>query len=148
MKGYSKILVPLDFSELSEETLQTALRVMAEDGEAILLHVVEWMPVVTEIAFGVYAHRKDIQQLIGLSEEKLAEYVEAHPGRRLTTHVREGKASVAILDAAREFEPDLIVIGSHGRGGLDHLLIGSVAERVLRKATLPVLIVRRPAQDG
>ena len=144
MEGFQRILAPLDFSELSVPTIDMAARLLAPGGEAVLLHIVEWMPVVTEGAFGVYPHRKDIEQLKKLSHEKLdawkAEYEEAV----LRPMVREGKPATTILEVAADLDPDLIVIGSHGRGGLDHLLLGSVTERVLRKATAPVLVVRLP----
>ncbi len=58
------------------------------------------------------------------------------------TDVREGKAFVEITKKAKEDNIDLIVMGSHGRNGLEHILIGSVAEKVTRKATCPVLVVK------
>jgi universal stress protein A len=56
--------------------------------------------------------------------------------------VRHGKASVQIIKMAREMKADLIVMGSHGRTGLSHVIIGSVAEAVIRHAHCPVLVVR------
>ena len=56
--------------------------------------------------------------------------------------MREGKAFVEIIKTARKDDIDLIIMGSHGRTGLSHVLIGSVAERVVRKAPCPVLIVK------
>ena len=147
MEGFRRILAPLDFSELSVPTVDMAARLLAPDGEAVLLHVVEWMPVVTEGAFGVYPHRKDIEQLKKLSLEKIEDWQRAREGLNLRPMVREGRPATSILEVAADLEPDLIVIGSHGRGGLDHLLLGSVTERVLRKATAPVLVVRAPHAD-
>jgi len=146
VEGFRRILAPLDFSELSVPTVDMAARLLAPDGEATLLHVVEWMPVVTEGAFGVYPHRKDIEQLKQLSLDKLEDWRRAREGNNLRPMVREGKPATAILEVASDLDPDLIVIGSHGRGGLDHLLLGSVTERVLRKSTAPVLVVRLPAE--
>lgn len=142
MRGFANILVPLDFSELSETTLEMAIQVLADGGRATLLHVVEWMPVVTEGAFGVYPHRKDIEQLKALSLEKLEARAAHYPSLDVRSAVSEGKAAQAILEAAESLAPDVIVIGSHGRSGLDHFLIGSVAERVLRRSPTPVLVVR------
>ena len=141
---YSWLTQSRPFSELSEPTLETAVRVLAPEGVLTLLHVVEWLPVVTEGAFGVYPHRKDIEQLKALSLEKLDELAAARPDVRIETKVAEGKPASAILEEAGVLAPDLIVIGSHGRSGLDHLLIGSVAERVLRKSPTAVLVVRAP----
>lgn len=56
--------------------------------------------------------------------------------------VRHGKASVEIIEMAREMKADLIVMGSHGRTGLSHVVIGSVAEAVVRHASCPVLVTR------
>jgi nucleotide-binding universal stress UspA family protein len=58
--------------------------------------------------------------------------------------VRDGYTSLEIMQAARELGSDLIVMGTHGRTGLAHLVIGSVAEKVVRKSTVPVLTVRGP----
>jgi nucleotide-binding universal stress UspA family protein len=142
MKGFSNVLVPLDFSEASEQVLRTALRVLEEGGRLTLLHVVEWMPAVTEGTFGVYAHRHDIDRLRQGSKERLQEYARAHPGIDFAFEIHEGKPAGVILDVAARLKPDLVVIGTHGRSRLDHLLIGSVAERVLRKSSGHVLAVR------
>lgn len=144
MQGFERILVPLDFSELSEPTLDMAVRLLADDGVATLLHVVEWLPVVAEGTFGVYPHRKDIEQFKALSREKLEAYAAARPRAQFRTKVAEGRPASMILETAAALAPDLIVIGSHGRSGLDHLLLGSVTERVLRKGHLPILVVRVP----
>jgi nucleotide-binding universal stress UspA family protein len=147
VEGFSNVLVPLDFSGLSLPTLDMAARLVAPGGKGTLLHVVEWLPLVTEGAFGVYPHRKDIEQLKGLSRQKLDGYAAKRPDVNFVGEVREGKPATVILEVAEELKPDLIVIGSHGRSGLDHLLIGSVTERVLRKADLPVLVVRGPLSE-
>jgi universal stress protein A len=142
MKGFQNILVPLDFSDKSSKILDTALSILGDGGMLQLLHVVEWMPAVTAGTFGIYPHRKDIEKIKQLSEAKLLESVRAHPESRMETHVKEGKPATAILEMVSTLEPDLIVMGTHGRSKLDHLLLGSVAERVIRKAPCPVLTVR------
>ena len=142
MKGFSKILVPLDFSDSAEEILGAALRVLAADGTLTLLHVVEWLPAVTEGTFGIYPHRKDIEKIKELSQAKLAEMVRKHPDESVDSLVREGRAAQVILETIGEHEPELVVMGTHGRSKLDHLLIGSVTERVIRHAPCAVLTVR------
>jgi len=67
------------------------------------------------------------------------------PGGAVQTFTPEGRPAREIVDAARVWSADLIVIGSHGRGGLTHALLGSVAEAVMRHAHCPVLVVRRAA---
>ena len=142
MKGFQNILVPLDFSDGASTILQTALNVLGDGGTLQLLHVVEWMPAVTAGTFGIYPHRKDIEKIKELALEKLEESVRANPDQDVQVHVKEGKPATVILEMVAALEPDLIVMGTHGRSKLDHLLLGSVAERVIRKAPCPVLTVR------
>ncbi|MFV1959990.1 MAG: universal stress protein [Planctomycetota bacterium] len=142
MEGFRNVLVPVDFSGLSEPALDAAVRILAPDGKATLLHVVEWLPVVTEGAFGVYPHRKELEQIKALSHEKLEAMAAERLPVRIQARVGEGRPASIILGVAEALEPDLIVIGSHGRSGLDHFLIGSVAERVIRKSRTAILVVR------
>ena len=152
-KGFLNLLVPVDFSEMSEPTIEMAVRVAAKDALVTLLHVVEWLPVLTDGAFGVYPHRRDIEQLKSLSRAKLEGYARTWPEAQFTVRVSEGKPATCIFEVAALLRPEIIVIGSHGRSGLDHLLLGSVTERVLRRSDCPVLVVRRtqrvpPAAPG
>ena len=142
MKGFRNILVPLDFADKSSRILSTALQVLAADGKVTMLHVVEWLPAVTEGTFGIYAHRKDLETYKRQAMAKLRESERAHPNDELESLVLEGKPATTILETIDERKPDLVVMGTHGRSRLDHLLIGSVAERVLRKAQCPILTVR------
>jgi universal stress protein A len=142
VKGFQNILVPLDFSDKAEWILKTALCVLGAGGRISLLHVVEWLPAVTEGTFGIYPHRKDIEKIKALSRAKLDEMVRKHSGEHLEALVREGRAAQVILETVGELEPDIVVMGTHGRSKLDHLLIGSVTERVIRHAPCAVLTVR------
>ena len=142
MKGFKNILVPLDFSDSSSRILQTALSVLSDDGTITLLHIVEWLPAVTTGTSGIYPHRKDIEKLKALSLAQLEEQAREQKEADVQAMVREGKPASIILEVIAGLEPDLVVMGSHGRSKLDHLLIGSVAERVIRKAPCPVLTVR------
>jgi nucleotide-binding universal stress UspA family protein len=141
--GFRSILVPLDFSDITDRVVETALRVLHPEGRATLLHVVEWMPVMTEGTLGVYAHRRDIDQMRKASTDKLQEVRKAHPDAPLDVEVHEGRPAAVILDLAAARKPEIIVIGVHGRGMLDHFLIGSTTEKILRKAACHVLAVRR-----
>ena len=141
-KGFRNILVPLDFSEGSERIFDAALSVLASDGTLSILHVVEYLPAVTEGTFGIYPHRKDIESLKDLSRRKLEGLAKKHPGVDIRVVVKEGKPAGTILGVVAETKADLVVMGTHGRSRLDHLLIGSVAERVVRKAPCAVLTVR------
>jgi len=127
--------------------LESALRVSAEDGRLTLMHVVEYLPIVTEGTFGVYPHRKDIEQIKALARRKLETAARAHADAGIEIVIREGRPATAILEAIAERGPDLVVMGAHGRSRLDHLLISSVAERVVRKAACNVLLVHFDPQD-
>ena len=83
------------------------------------------------------------------ADQKLSELMSAHHGNGLETRrfVHKGSVPDCILAFAENQGVDLIVMGTHGRHGFDHLTMGSVAEKVLRKAHCPVLVVRNPAHD-
>jgi nucleotide-binding universal stress UspA family protein len=143
VKGFRNVMVPLDFSDNTERVIEAALRILHPEGRATLLHVVEWMPVMTEGTLGVYAHRRDIESMKKLARDKLVEVQKAHPNAPFDLEIQEGRPAAVILDLAAVRKPDVIVIGVHGRSALDHLLIGSTTEKVLRKASCHVLAVRR-----
>jgi nucleotide-binding universal stress UspA family protein len=148
MQPFHRLLVPLDFSAMTGAVLTVAQRLLAPDGRAVLLHVVETLPSVTEGAFGVYAHRKDIEDMGRQALERLHTLIaEAHDAR-LVPQVREGKPAPEIVAEAEASHAEVIVIGSHGRSGLDALLVGSVTERVLRRAPCHVFTVREAAKPG
>jgi nucleotide-binding universal stress UspA family protein len=137
-----KILCPVDFSEASREALDVAAG-MARKLEAslTLLHVIQ-MPALAvpdgAFAFPVDAVESAIDKALAeWKKEVVAEGVHVvHTQRTIGVPFQE------ILSAAEEGGYGLIVIGTHGRTGLDHLLLGSVAERVVRRAPCPVLTVR------
>ncbi|MCA9315330.1 MAG: universal stress protein [Planctomycetota bacterium] len=141
MRGFEKVLVPLDFSDGRSEIFDVAMRVRSDTGTILLLHVIEWLPQVTEGTFGVYAHRSDMEKYKSQAKARLERYRRQHADVPIECLVREGKPATTILEEIDEQQPDIVVMGTHGRSRLDHLLIGSVAERVLRRAGRPVLAV-------
>jgi nucleotide-binding universal stress UspA family protein len=142
VKGFRNVLVPLDFSATTAKVVEAAARVLHPEGRARLLHVVEWLPAMSEGMFGVYAHPKDMAAIHEGAKQKLAEIAKGMSAADVVVQVTEGKPAAGILEVAAREKADLIVIGAHGRGAIDHLLLGSVAERVLRKAQCAVLAVR------
>ena len=142
MKGFKNVLVPVDFSPSSQGVIEAAVRVLDPTGRLLLIHVIEWLPSLTAGALGVYPHAKDMAELRRDSEQRLREEADRYPGVPIQVEVIEGKPGGAIIEVAEREKPDLIVVGSKSRKGLDHLLIGSVAERVLRKSRWPVLVYR------
>lgn len=142
---YQHILIPVDDSETSRHALDQALRFCGEQcAQVRLLHVVD----LAQFSWGgtefvdVAPMQKSLkaagQQLLQSAKARLAEQ-----GIEATAAMLEiwgGGIAKAIVEDARAWPADLIVMGSHGRSGLDHLLLGSVAEGVVRHSPIPVLL--------
>jgi nucleotide-binding universal stress UspA family protein len=146
MLRFHTILHPTDFSPNSDEAFHFACA-LARDCNArlIIVHAVEPAPaVVGEGALVPY----DLVELLLEARRKIDELNPAEPCVHLETVIRDGPAPAVILDAADEFEADLIVMGTHGRTGLKRLFLGSVAELVLRSAHCPVLTVKEPGRTA
>ena len=147
MKPIKKILVPVDFSEQSTEALRLAAD-LAQRYEASLdlLHVFHVMtyalpegyvvPTADQLALIMQKYRVQLEAARQSALNAGAPKVEAI--------LLQGGVASEILRAAQESKPDLIVMGTHGRTGAKHLLIGSVAEHIVRVAPCPVLTVRAP----
>ena len=146
---FTRILVPTDFSEPSDAALQYARMLAGEFGASLhLLHVFEPpLYLAGVVSTEVYvADASAIQaDLMEQAKNHLAERVTAGDRERYgaTTEIVTGQTAATIVQYATERHMDLIVVGTHGRGGMSHLLLGSVAERVVRTAPCPVLTVRR-----
>jgi nucleotide-binding universal stress UspA family protein len=143
----SRILVPIDFSAHSEFALRYAAALASRVGASVeLLHVVE-DPIATNV-WGSETVLPDLTEvraeLVADAERRLLEFQDKaeRQGVAVLTTVRMGPTAHTILEHAREAHVDLIVMGTHGRTGVAHLFMGSVAERVLRHAHCPVLTVR------
>ena len=141
------ILVPTDFSRDAELSTSVALDLLAKQpGETtlVLLHVYHLPYEYT--AYGTIPTSLDyFKDVEGAAEERLRELAEPLAGEGLTvkTVAREGYPSEVIVAEAEAIGADLIALGTHGRSGLTHLLLGSTAERVVKHANCPVLTVRR-----
>jgi nucleotide-binding universal stress UspA family protein len=136
-----RILVPIDFSDDSLNALAYARDLATHFvAELLLLHVIEPIHFITES--DVYTQQRHLStaQLECIGAEVRAQ------GQRFRTMVRGGIPSKVISDAAKRARASLIVMGTHGRTGLAHAVIGSIAEKVVRTASCPVLTVRRPGR--
>jgi nucleotide-binding universal stress UspA family protein len=135
------ILHPTDYSDASEHARQMAYE-LALDYKArlIIMHAVEPPVYYGELGVTLTGHSDDLDA----EEERISSLVEEGTPVAVETLTVEGIATAEILRAAREQRCDLVVLGSHGRTGLDRVLMGSVAEEVARKSPCPVLIVRAP----
>jgi len=132
-----KILVPVDFSGCSKKALQYAIPFARQFGaELILLHVAQSYPPMPEMG------PVDVENLVDAHEQLAA--LQGTVGNVVPskTMVRTGSPQGEIIEAAKEFDIDLIVLATHGRRGLEHVLLGSTAEKVVRHAGCPILIVR------
>lgn len=136
------ILHPTDFSKPSEYALRFACA-LARDYQArlLLLHVVEPPVYYGELGMTVPLPSDFHESL----HERLSLLVPADSGIPVETVLIEGNASKEILRVAEAQHCDLIVLGTHGRTGLSRVLLGSVAEDVIRHARLPVLTLKTPA---
>ena len=143
----SHILVPVDFSAHSVSSLEYASGLASRFGASLeLLHVVE-DPATTGVwaAEGAVLDITEIRRaLVEEAERRLDEYRNAieHLNVPIVTTVRTGVPARTIVDYAQAAGIDVIVMGTHGRSGLAHMFLGSVAERVVRHAACPVLTVR------
>ena len=152
-----KILLAIDDSEFSKAALNAVIKqVRPADAQVQVLHVVESLRLAPPyVGFGIGPSVP--VDFAGLIEEWLdkaedlvgqrAKVLET-AGFRVTTSVKEGDARAEILKFAEEWQPDLIVVGSHGRKGLDRFLLGTVSEGVARHANCSVHIVRPARPPG
>lgn len=147
MIDYKRVLAPTDFSESSDEALRHACWLSERFGaELHVLHVLTeivptgpdplMMPVMPPQFY------QDDEDKAHKSLEGVLKSTWCKPAG-VKTAVRWGSAAEAIVDYAAEQAIDLIVISTHGRTGLSHILLGSVAERIVREAPCPVLTIRR-----
>ena len=132
-----RVVVPVDFSPESLAAIDVGLQVVSNPAD---LHVViDLTPLEAGEVWGVVDPQARIEQMAKILREKLADPKYAS----VQQDVVMGEPGHAIADYAQEKGADLIVIPSHGRTGLTRLLIGSVAERVVRLAHCPVLVLRK-----
>ena len=147
-----RILCPIDFSDYSRHALDYAVA-MARwyDSSITLLHVCSVVPVAayapgTPILPSVVLTSADRDELLA-SMRRFAED-EAGSGLPIQLEICEGSVVAEILARAKAMPGDLIVVGTHGRSGFERLVLGSVTEKVLRKAACPVLSVPRHVKDA
>ncbi|MBI1940760.1 MAG: universal stress protein, partial [Acidobacteria bacterium] len=150
MLKFERILCPLDFSEFSTKAYEYAQSLARHyEAKLILAHIVQ--PVFSAYPSYLYPDMvNDIyHDLRAHAEEQLKQFAtnRHRDGVKVVNEVREGAVTDTILALAQAEAVDLIVMGTHGRHGFDHMLLGSVTEKVLRKASCPVLAVRAHTRD-
>ncbi len=134
------VVVPTDFSEPSVQAIHTALEMVEHGKDVLVLHVLVGPDYTSEL--GLYSPMNDATR-IPATETHLKEFLKRHELDGVVAHVRVGDPGFGISEFAKEMHADLIVMPSHGYHGVRRILLGSVAERVLRHAECPVLVLRR-----
>jgi len=144
MRRYKRVLVALDGSTACEAVLHFLMEIAGPlDMTVMLLHVLE--PITPPVTDGAVVF-DDVEARRDQAEEYLAPISAALRSQGVNTSwaIRRGRPADEILAAAQEGGADLIAMATHGRTGIGRLLFGSVAEAVLRRAPVPVFMIREP----
>lgn len=142
-----KVLVPIDFSDYSKSALKYAVNFVKQfSAELDLVYVVEPVIYPPDFSMGQIAIPSvdlEMDKRAGEELDKLAKR-EIPPEIRVKKIVKTGKPFIEIIETASTENIDLIIIATHGHTGVEHILFGSTAEKVVRKAPCPVLTLREP----
>jgi nucleotide-binding universal stress UspA family protein len=141
MKAIKRIVVPVDFTDFSRRAADYAVMLARRfRAKVVLVHVIEPFTYDINESMWVVDHYAALK---AIGERLLAQQEKAltRKGVAVRTALLRGAPAFEIIDEARRRRADLIVMGTHGRTGLQHLVLGSVAERVVRLAACPVLTV-------
>jgi nucleotide-binding universal stress UspA family protein len=149
MKPIQKILVPIDFGEASLRALDDAIDLAKALGASVVVMHAYEIPVIGFPDGALLTSAEFAGRLSNAAETALKGAIDARAGRgvKLESVLRQGVAWEEINAVADKSGADLIVIGTHGRRGLARALLGSVAEKVVRMATKPVMTVHGPAGE-
>jgi nucleotide-binding universal stress UspA family protein len=144
MEGSKTILVPVDFQDASLDALAAARDLGARLGlEVVVLHAYT-IPVVVYPGFDPIVAPGLPEEIAATAKTALEKLAVQHGGLR--TMLRAGDPAAEILRAIEELRPAMVAMGTHGRTGLAHLLLGSVTEKVVRSSSAPVLTVHAKAR--
>lgn len=136
----TRVLVAVDFSSTSDKAFDYALEfARALEADVLAVHVVE-DPILYAPTTDV-SYRADFEQMVQRKFDSLIEHRNCE-GLSIQTMIHAGTPFYEIIQLARTEDCELIIMGTHGHGPLQHVLMGSVAEKVVRKAKCPVLVVR------
>ena len=146
MPEFHNIVAAVDFSETSDHAVEQAVDLASRLGAKLHLVHVYQLPVYALPDGAVMAGAEFVNQLTDELQKQLDAQVERHKKSQIAidAHLLRGVPHTEVVRFAKEdAKADLIVMGTHGRTGLEHLLLGSVAERVVRTSPIPVLTVRQ-----
>lgn len=145
----NKILVPIDFSDYSKSALRYAVNFSKLfNAEIILIYVVEPVIYPPDFSMGQIAIPAVTTEFDERARDELNKLAknEIPSAVKVSTLIKSGKPFIEIIDAAAEEDVDLIIIATHGHSGVEQILFGSTAEKVVRKAPCPVLTLREPVK--
>lgn len=142
--GFTRILVPVDFSPLANKAFLTAMGMLKCTGGTLhVLHVLDTDFLTGAVHITIEPLDESVAKWRKRAEEKLSKlYGKSEEGVDVEFHIREGDPRDEIMNVADELEVDLVVLGTHGRAGLEKAIFGSVAEKVLRLSSKPLLLVK------
>ncbi|MFA5831951.1 MAG: universal stress protein [Bacteroidota bacterium] len=148
--GLKKILVPIDFSDNSKKALRYAIPFAQQfNASLILVYIVEPTIYPSDFGFGQVGFPDVEKELHEKAISEMSALIDAVVPKTLNTQtmVGSGIPFVEITTFAKEQEVDMIIVATHGRTGVEHILFGSTAEKIIRKAPCPVLVVRSEEHD-
>ncbi len=144
----SKILVPIDFSDYSKNALKYAAKFATTfNAKIYLIYVIEPVIYPADFSMGQVALPAVDVDMNARAKEELEQLAKREiTGLEVVSLIKTGKPFVEIVETALEEDVDLIIIATHGHTGIEHVLFGSTAEKVVRKAPCPVLTIREPVK--
>jgi len=146
---FHRVLVSVDLGEASKKLVEIAQALAGPKGELTLLHVIDIAPEYGLYGVPLVIPAESLDAAREWTEGALERLARGVPDNVLQPlRVLAGRPSERILATEKEVVPDVTIIGTHGRHGLDRLMLGSVAERVVRRATGPVLVVPTHSAEG
>jgi len=149
MVAFKEIIVPTDFSEYSLRGLDYAIEIADKFSSHLkIVHVIEPLFQAADVSWTTVDFEGLNRSHREAAENNLRQIVEERipKGIRSDSIISTGKPFVEIVKLARADNADLIVMATHGRGAISHILLGSTTEKVVRKAPCPVLTVKHPKQ--
>ncbi|MBW1708342.1 MAG: universal stress protein [Deltaproteobacteria bacterium] len=147
---FNKILFPIDFSEVQEEMINYVTTTAEKfESQIFVLYVARDLTYFTELDVphpSIYSFNLDIQKG---AEKKMKDFCDARlQGKNFSSHILIGDPATEIVTFIEENEIDLVIMGTHGRQGLNRIVFGSMAEKIARNSPVPILIIKPPRKDS